>query len=130
MDGQIYRYKVTEDPINGYQTVQDGYNFENIYDGGSGTPTEISGKKTWVVPEGSELPASITIRLHRDGVEVAQQTITAPWTYIFSGLPTFDTDGKPFVYTVSEDPIPGYDTVQTGYDLRTPTILSLSTSVE
>ncbi len=41
--------------------------------------------------------------------QIAAQTIGAPWTYSFTGLPKF-LDGVLISYTITEDVVPGYTT--------------------
>ena len=60
-------------------------------------------------------PDSITIRLYADGKLKDTATVTAEdgWKWTFANLPK-DDNGKDIVYTITEDKIPGYDSVITG----------------
>lgn len=60
-------------------------------------------------------PASITIRLYADGKLKDTATVTAEddWKWTFGALPK-DDNGKDIVYTITEDKVPGYDSVITG----------------
>lgn len=97
-------------------TLKNGvFNVVNIKD-----TTEISGKKTWRLPDGYELPESITVQLLRDGNEILtddgqvdpntkkEVTVADGWEYKWENLPTYEktSDGKKtgnaYVYTVKE----------------------------
>ncbi|MCD7744829.1 MAG: Cna B-type domain-containing protein, partial [Lachnospiraceae bacterium] len=70
-------------------------------------------------------PASITVNLLANGVEVDETTVTAAadgtWSFEFTGLPKYDDDDKLITYTVTEDAVDGYEAVYTktadGYDI-------------
>ncbi len=116
-------YTVTEDPVESYTTTQDGYDFTNSYTPGV---VSVSGVKTWDDDSDRDgvRPDFITIRLYADGTEVASKDVTAAdgWRYTFSGLPKFK-DGVAIVYTVTEDAVEGYTTVQNGYNFKNTHII-------
>lgn len=98
---------------NGYTKVENGLTVTNTYTGGE--KKTITGTKVWVDGENVERkrPASITINLKQnDDVDYNTTTATAEnkWTWSFTDLPTYDTNGTAFVYTVSEAAVPGYTT--------------------
>ena len=75
--------------------------------------TSVSGTKTWRVPEGTELPESITVILKRNDEPVARKKVTAAddWSYEFTELPAYSEDGSTaYTYTVDEEPVEGYIT--------------------
>ena len=75
--------------------------------------TSVSGTKTWRVPEGTELPESITVILNRNDEPVARKKVTAAddWSYEFTELPAYSEDGSTaYTYTVDEEPVEGYIT--------------------
>ena len=82
---------------------------------------EISGTKTWDDSNDryGKRPASITVRLKADGVEVASVKVTAAegWKYTFKDQPKNNAAGKAIVYTVTEDAVPGYTTRVSGYNI-------------
>ncbi|WP_459129836.1 isopeptide-forming domain-containing fimbrial protein, partial [Guggenheimella bovis] len=98
----------------------------------------ISGQKYWDDLDNTySRPLSIHIRLYRtvEGTTtrelVEERDISAPWTYEFKDTevngvmtqkyPKYDVHGKLYIYTVEEDPVPGYKRVTdgvTGYDLK------------
>lgn len=61
----------------------------------------------------------MTVRLVRNGAVIEQRTVSAEsdWHYSFSDLPVYDASGKPFVYTLSEQPVGGYYAVVDGHNL-------------
>ena len=82
--------------------------------------TSVSGTKTWRVPEGTELPESITVILNRNDEPVARKKVTAAddWSYEFTELPAYSEDGSTaYTYTVDEEPVAGYNKEVDGYDL-------------
>ena len=124
-------YTVTEDPVDGYETVQEGYNFTNKY-----TPEtiEIPVTKTWddANDQDGKRPKSITIRLLADGTEVQSATVTPDdqgnWSYTFKDLPKFRDHATEIVYTVKEDPITGYESTVEGFKItnkHVPEVLEL-----
>ena len=112
-DGHIYNYTVTENAVKGYTTVQSGNNFTNTIKQDS--TISISGTKTWIDPVGTVHP-TITINLLRDGNEIDEKTLTnGVTTYSFKNLDKYDlTNGHIYNYTVTEDTVEGYTSVQTG----------------
>ena len=82
--------------------------------------TSVSGTKTWRVPEGTDLPESITVILKRNDEPGARKKVTAAddWSYEFTELPTYSEDGlTAYTYTVDEESVAGYNKEVDGYDL-------------
>ena len=82
--------------------------------------TSVSGTKTWRVPEGTDLPESITVILKRNGSPVDSKKVTAAddWSYEFTELPAYSEDGRTaYTYTVEEKPVEGYITTVSGTNL-------------
>ena len=110
-------YTITEDPVPEYTAVIDTYHITNTH-----TPvrTQIAVTKEWEDSEnaGGVRPASITVHLFADGTEVNSATITPNsdglWEYTFTNLLKFRDNGNEIVYTVTEDPVPEYETVISG----------------
>ena len=104
-----YTYTVDEEPVEGYITTVSETNLINTITG----TTSVSGTKTWRVPEGTELPESITVILNRNDEPVARKKVTAAddWSYEFTELPAYSEDGSTaYTYTVDEEPVEGYIT--------------------
>ena len=116
-DGRTaYTYTVDEEPVAGYITTVSGTNLINTITG----TTSVSGTKTWRVPEGTELPESITVILNRNDEPVARKKVTAAddWSYEFTELPEYSEDGRTaYTYTVEEKPVEGYITTVSGTNL-------------
>ena len=111
-----YTYTVDEEPVEGYITTVSGSNLINTITG----TTSVSGTKTWRVPEGTELPESITVILNRNDEPVARKKVTAAddWSYEFTELPAYSEDGRTaYTYTVDEEPVEGYITTVSGTNL-------------
>ena len=115
--GQEITYTITEDAVDGYTGVVDGYSITNTH-----VPETIavSGEKTWV--DGNDQdglrPESITVNLLADGVKIDSVTVTAEdgWKWSFEGLPKF-ASGKEIEYTVSEEAVEGYTAAVEGYNI-------------
>ena len=116
-DGRTaYTYTVDEEPVAGYNKEVDGYDLINT----KSEKIEITGTKTWRVPEGTKLPESITVILKRNGSRVDSKEVTAAddWSYEFTELPEYSEDGRTaYTYTVDEEPVAGYNKEVDGYDL-------------
>lgn len=82
--------------------------FNNVY------TIDVEGVKTWDDNnnEYGNRPESITVNLLADGAEIAETEVTAAdnWAYKFDNLPVHDNEGKEIEYTVTEDPVAGYET--------------------
>ena len=81
---------------------------------------EIIGTKTWEYGEYelSYYPEAILVYVKVGDTVVAQRTVTAAdhWTYIFR-LPKYDDYGREIIYSIDEEPVPGYLKTVDGYDL-------------
>ena len=115
-DGNAIVYTIKEDPVTGYTPTINGYNVTNSH---VSEKINISGSKTWDDAEDQDgiRPDSITIRLLADDEEVKNTTASAPdWNWTFEGLPK-NKDGSAIVYTISEDPVEGYEAAVDGYNV-------------
>ncbi len=108
-------YSITENAVEGYTTVYDGYNVTNSY-----TPAEISITvvKAWADDnDADELrPDDITVILLANGEETGRKlklSAEENWTGSFTGLPKYE-GGVEIVYTISEVAVKGYNTVIRG----------------
>ena len=61
-------------------------------------------------------PEKVVIRVLANGEETGSYELNDKnsWTVTLKGLAVKDEEGKDIVYSVSEDPVPGYTTVITG----------------
>lgn len=114
--GKPIVYTIQESSVLGYTPTYNGYNITNKYTLETPNTTSVSVTKVWDDNENSaeKRPESITVHLLANGNVTDYEDLTLSetnnWMGSFSNLPINDTDGTPFVYTVSEDPVPGYNT--------------------
>ena len=115
--GTLIAYTVEEEPVEGYTPAVTGHNIKNSH-----TPetVDISGAKTWDDNNDQDgiRPETITVKLLADNVEVDEVTVSAPWTYSFTGLPKYRDGGTLIAYTVEEEPVDGYEPAVTGHDIK------------
>ena len=84
------------------------------------TPKKVSvdGVKIWAgeTDAKNQRPASVTIRLYADGVEVASVSVSAntDWKFKFEDLDKYK-NGVEIEYTINEDPVVGYASAIDGY---------------
>ena len=116
-DGNEIAYTVSEEMVDGYTTVVDGYNITNTH---ASETTEVSGTKTWDDNDDQDgkRPDSITVNLLANGTVVDTKTVTADdnWSYSFTDLPKYD-NGNEITYTVTEDTVADYTTTYDGYNI-------------
>ena len=129
-DGHEIAYTVSEDEVKSYTTgvyentriengvaAADGYLVRNIHEAQT---VEISGQKTWVDDDNQDglRPVAIVVHLLADGTTINTITVTEAdgWKWRFTGLPEM-AEGRPIVYTITEEPVVGYTTQVDGYNL-------------
>ena len=143
-------YTVKEVNGNGEESAPAGYTAAVTGSASTGfiitnthTPTKISVPVTKVWSDGENQdgirPASVTVRLYADGVEINSATLseTAGWAYTFTGLPQYK-NGVEIKYTISEDRVAGYTTAVSGTvaggftitNTHTPAVTSVSVNKE
>lgn len=120
--GNEISYTVTEDPVDDYTTDITGTTITNTLIPREPKETaELKGTKTWKDDNDAagKRPASITVYLLRDDVEISRKSVTAEdgWRYSFGELPLDDGYGHEYVYTVREDGVAGYFQHMDGLDL-------------
>ncbi len=117
--GYEYRYTVKEEGEQGNLLAgKDGVKYAVRYEDttainslntGSAT-TSVTVHKNWVAPSTEGL--SVTVYVMNGDQQAASKTLdgteTTPWTYEFTDLPMYGSDGKKINYTVKEDPVAGY----------------------
>lgn len=83
----------------------------------------VRGSVSWNVPEGTELPASVTVMLQQDGETIDAKTVgeAEDWSYEWDDLQKYRGAGTDHAaehaYTVAAEPIEGYETAVDGNDL-------------
>ncbi|MBQ7903081.1 MAG: Cna B-type domain-containing protein, partial [Oscillospiraceae bacterium] len=112
--GKEIVYTVSEDAVTGYEATVDGFTITNKH-----TPEtiEISGGKTWDDADNQDgiRPETITINLLADG-EVIDSVDVKDGKWSFTNLPKFK-DGVEIVYTITEEPVEGYETTVDGFNV-------------
>ena len=117
------QYTVTEEEIpDGYEcetpTAENGGTIINIHEP---KLMDIEGKKTWDDNNDQDKlrPAQITVNLLADGEKVDSITVTAEngWAYIFEGVPKYNDNDEEILYTITEEPVPEYETTITGFNI-------------
>ena len=97
--------------------------------------TSISGQKTWNDNDNHDgkRPSAITINLLANGVKVASKEVKPDaegnWLYQFDNLDLVDDAGNLIAYTVSEEPVAGYETSVEGTNItnsRTPEVTEVA----
>ena len=117
--GTKIEYTITEDAVENYMTVVDGYNVTNMH---IPATINISGGKHWddANNQDGKRPGSITIRLYADGTELTDkaQIVTAAdnWEWTFTNLPKY-ANGTEINYTITEDAVADYTTSVRGYNV-------------
>ena len=112
-EGRAIAYTVREKPVERYRSVASGYTITNtLIPSRPEKYVELKGEKTWRDNDDAEgrRPASITVRLYRDG-EVAAVCTTSEedgWKYSFGRLPADDGYGNVYTYKLREDGVEGY----------------------
>ncbi|WFF71933.1 Cna B-type domain-containing protein [Proteiniclasticum sp. QWL-01] len=110
-DGSTIVYTISEDPVPGYLSSVDGFTVTNDFDEGK---KDIPFSKIW--DDGPTPRPDITIRLWADGIEVAHKVLSdGMLSDSFKDVPIYNSDGSTIVYTISEDPVPGYITSIDGF---------------
>ncbi|MCR8968515.1 Cna B-type domain-containing protein [Facklamia sp. 7083-14-GEN3] len=116
-NGQEITYTVTEDAVEGYETIIDGFNITNTH-----TPAvaPITVKKVWDDTNNQDglRPQEVTVRLMNGDTEVATEKLTEDkgWEHTFKDLPVNEV-GKKITYTVTEDKVNGYETKIDGFTI-------------
>lgn len=96
--------------------------------------TSVAGQKTWNDNDNQDgkRPSKITVNLLANGVKVASKEVTADatgtWAYHFDNLDVVDDAGNVIAYTVSEEPVEGYETTIEGTNItntRTPEVVEI-----
>ena len=97
--------------------------------------TSVAGQKTWNDNDNQDgkRPSKITVNLLANGVKVASKEVkpdaTGTWAYHFDNLNVVDDAGNVIAYTVSEEPVEGYETTIEGTNItntRTPEVTEVA----
>ena len=131
-NGNAITYTVKETPVEGYTSTVTGTSITNeLIPREPSEYKDLSGTKSWVEVDESALlnsvgqrPDFITVRLIRNGVEVASKQVRATdnWKYTFEHQPMDDGYGNAYEYTVREDSVTGFYGRVDGMDLFNTTL--------
>ena len=97
--------------------------------------TSISGQKTWNDNDNQDgkRPSKITVNLLANGLKVASKEVkpdaTGNWAYRFDNLDLVDDAGNIIAYTVSEEPVAGYETTVEGTNITNNRIPDMTEAV-
>ncbi len=121
--GAVIQYTVEEVNVpTGYTatvtgTPQIGFVITNSY---APQTVQVEGIKTWADNNNQDgkRPASLTVHLLADGMEIDQQVVTASdnWQWSFTDLPKY-ADGKEIIYSIAESGIEDYIPTINGYNI-------------
>ncbi|NWK69001.1 Cna B-type domain-containing protein [Bacillus paramycoides] len=114
-NGVAYTYTVKEHPVAGYKSEVNGYNITNT----KVAKLTVEGTKTWKDGNATDRPAMIKVNLLQNGNVFKTQDVLAVmgWKYIFADLEAYDANGVAYQYEVKEQPIAGYKSSVSGYDI-------------
>ena len=130
--GVAIKYTAEEVSVEGYSTT---YSKDKLTITNTHVPevVEVAGAKTWIDNNNAyeTRPETITINLLADDVKIKSVTVSADddWEYEFTDLPKFKDGGKLIRYSITEDPVTGYDATISGYNV-TNRLQPHETSVE
>ena len=78
-------------------------------------------QKTWIDDNNAAgaRPGSIRVHLYAGGIRVATETLSAAnnWRTIFPDLPIYNEDEEQIVYSIIEEPVPGYISEVNGFEI-------------
>ncbi|PGD72289.1 hypothetical protein COM46_24090 [Bacillus pseudomycoides] len=114
-NGVAYKYEVKEQPVAGYQSEVTGYDITNTKVG----QTTVDGTKTWKDDNAKERPKTIQVDLLQNGklIDTKEVSEATGWKYEFKDLAAYDANGVAYKYEVKEQPVAGYKSEVTGYDI-------------
>ena len=116
-NGKEIKYTISEVRVEGYETRVDGFNLTNTH---VPETIEIEGSKTWDDNNNQDgiRPESITINLLANGkvVDTREVSYKDKWVWKIVNLPKYQ-NGEEIKYTITEDPVKGYETQVDGFNV-------------
>ena len=120
LEGKKLTYTATESYIPGYTAGEPVSSDVSTTFINTANSIVLTVNKVWQNGDGTEYkgerPESVTVKLWRKGEEKAYKTAELnadnDWTYSFT-VPTHNADGDEYIYSVSEDPVMGFELVTT-----------------
>lgn len=104
----VIEYEVVEVPVDGYMSIAG-----EAYDIINKKAIEVTGEKTWL-DDGTGRPGFIIVKLMADGELLTTKKVMpveGKWTYDFGMLPKYDEEMNEIEYTISEEPVEGYECI-------------------
>lgn len=144
-EGNPYVYTIeAANGIDGYELSIDGFVITAVHTPGQTPvtppdvpdPSVVSVKAGIVWNDGDDKdkmrPVSAVIKLYQNSAVKDEAAVTAMdgWSHVFAELPKFDENNNPYVYTVSQDAISGYETSISGFTITNTHAVSTDTPVE
>ncbi|MES5949559.1 Cna B-type domain-containing protein [Bacillus cereus group sp. MG6] len=114
-EGNVYKYEVKEQPVDGYKSEVKGYDITNT----KVAQTKVEGTKTWKDGNATNRPTTIKVDLLQNGKVIDTKEVSAAgeWKYAFTDLAAYDAEGNAYKYEVKEQPVDGYKSEVHGYDI-------------
>ncbi|MGF9814531.1 Cna B-type domain-containing protein, partial [Bacillus toyonensis] len=114
-EGNVYKYEVKEQPVDGYKSEVHGYDITNT----KVAQTTVEGTKTWKDGNATNRPTTIKVDLLQNGKVIDTKEVSAAgeWKYAFTDLAAYDAEGNAYKYEVKEQPVDGYKSEVHGYDI-------------
>ncbi|WP_131799689.1 Cna B-type domain-containing protein, partial [Bacillus mycoides] len=114
-EGNVYKYEVKEQPVDGYKSEVKGYDITNT----KVAQTTVEGTKTWKDGNATDRPKTIKVDLLQNGQVINTQEVSEAtnWKYTFEKLQAYDAEGNAYKYEVKEQPVDGYKSEVHGYDI-------------
>ncbi|MCH5471094.1 Cna B-type domain-containing protein [Bacillus toyonensis] len=114
-EGNVYKYEVKEQPVDGYKSEVKGYDITNT----KVAQTKVEGTKTWRDGNATNRPTTIKVDLLQNGKVIDTKEVSAAgeWKYAFTDLAAYDAEGNAYKYEVKEQPVDGYKSEVKGYDI-------------
>src|SRR5699024_1622100 len=116
-DGSPVQYILEEAPVEGYESsvtgnAKDGFTVTNTQFVQDPETIDIRVRKIWDGDEGDQ----VVVNLLGNGEHKEKKYLDAgnDWEGIFTGYPLTDSDGNTIDYSITEDPVDGYETEVSG----------------
>ncbi|MGX5642066.1 Cna B-type domain-containing protein, partial [Bacillus toyonensis] len=123
-EGNVYKYEVKEQPVDGYKSEVHGYDITNT----KVAQTTVEGTKTWKDGNATNRPTTIKVDLLQNGKVIDTKEVSAAgeWKYAFTDLAAYDAEGNAYKYEVKEQPVDGYKSEVHGYDITNTKVAKLT----
>ncbi|WP_165820871.1 Cna B-type domain-containing protein [Pueribacillus theae] len=126
-EGKAYAYTVKEQGVPGYKSEVNGYDITNT----RSDKTSIIVTKGWKDDNSNDRPDAITVNLLQNGkvIDTVEVTAAGSWTYEFTDLEAYDSEGVAYEYAVEEEAVEGYESTVDGFDITNLRVSTTSVEV-